>query len=219
MKTAERILSTALALFNEHGESSVSSVDIANECDISPGNLYYHFKGKAQLVDGLMKLHKAQMDDLLDTKKLSTLHIDDVFYYFFLVIQKLNLFRFLYRSPADLMEKYPHFAKSHARLLKQLEDTIQFVFEQCEAKQTFSTQGATIMHITQLSALIITQSCQYDELIQYGKRGGMSSHPEEAQYHALSLLITALLPRCALSDKVLAQLMRAIELHQLPSGG
>jgi len=219
VKTAERILSTALAMFNEHGESGVSSVDIANECDISPGNLYYHFKGKEQLVSGLMKLHQAQMDDILDVKKTASLDVDDIFYYFFLVIQKLNLFRFLYRSPADLMEKYPHYAKAHARLLKQLESTIQHILEQCQSNQQFSTEGANIVHITQLATLIITQSCQYDDLVQHGIKRGNKLHPEEAQYHALSLLITALLPRCALSETVLAELMRAIKLHQLPSGG
>ena len=57
MKTAERVLATSLELFNYHGESSVTSVDIANEMDISPGNLYYHFKGKELIVDALFDIH------------------------------------------------------------------------------------------------------------------------------------------------------------------
>ena len=37
MKTAQKILLTALTLFNEHGENTVTSVDIAIELDISRG--------------------------------------------------------------------------------------------------------------------------------------------------------------------------------------
>ena len=33
MKTAQRVLATALDLFNQHGETSVTSVEIANEMD------------------------------------------------------------------------------------------------------------------------------------------------------------------------------------------
>ena len=65
MKTAQKILLTALTLFNEHGENTVTSVDIAIELDISPGNLYYHFKGKESLVVALMKMHEQQMQKVL----------------------------------------------------------------------------------------------------------------------------------------------------------
>ena len=65
MKTAQKILLTALTLFNEHGENTVTSVDIAIELDISPGNLYYHFKGKDSLVNALMKMHEQQMQKIL----------------------------------------------------------------------------------------------------------------------------------------------------------
>ena len=50
MKTRDRILECALALFNQEGEPNVSTLEIANELGISPGNLYYHFHGKEPLV-------------------------------------------------------------------------------------------------------------------------------------------------------------------------
>ena len=70
MKTAQRILLTALALFNRHGENTVTSVDIALELDISPGNLYYHFKGKESMVVALMQMHEEHMQRVLVSDKL-----------------------------------------------------------------------------------------------------------------------------------------------------
>ena len=98
---------TALTLFNEHGENTVTSVDIAVELDISPGNLYYHFKGKDSLVTALMKMHEQQMQKLLVKDKLDTLHAEDIMYYLYLLVDSIHVFRFFYRSPADLVEKYP----------------------------------------------------------------------------------------------------------------
>lgn len=48
--TAERIVETALKLFNEHGYSNVASLRIAMALGISPGNLAYHFKSKTDIV-------------------------------------------------------------------------------------------------------------------------------------------------------------------------
>jgi AcrR family transcriptional regulator len=51
--TRSRILDAALALFNERGTSNVTTNHIAEALGMSPGNLYYHYRNKAEIVRGL----------------------------------------------------------------------------------------------------------------------------------------------------------------------
>ncbi len=51
--TKTRILDAALTLFNERGTSNVTTNHIAEALGMSPGNLYYHFRNKAEIVRGL----------------------------------------------------------------------------------------------------------------------------------------------------------------------
>ena len=51
--TKTRILDAALQLFNEQGTNNVSTNHIAEAIGMSPGNLYYHFRNKAEIVRAL----------------------------------------------------------------------------------------------------------------------------------------------------------------------
>ncbi|MEW9799114.1 TetR/AcrR family transcriptional regulator [Alteromonas sp. CYL-A6] len=208
MKTAQRILLTALTLFNEHGENAVTSVDIALELDISPGNLYYHYKGKEVMVSALLQLHQKQMLTLLVAKSEEALTAEDVFYYFYLLIDQLHLFRFFYRSPADLNEKYPDTQRTRNRLMKALSGRLQQLLESLVSRKELIASQADIRLLTELMQLIMLQACQHDVQSQ--------TMDEEAQrYHALSLLMVTLLPRLKLPEAHIHAIQAAIHSHTL----
>ncbi|MBF0353435.1 MAG: TetR/AcrR family transcriptional regulator [SAR324 cluster bacterium] len=50
MKTKDRIIKSSIELFNKHGVSNVTTNHIAEYMGISPGNLYYHFRNKEEIV-------------------------------------------------------------------------------------------------------------------------------------------------------------------------
>ena len=47
-KTREAIIDSSINLFNKRLASNVSTVQIASELGISPGNLYYYFNNKTK---------------------------------------------------------------------------------------------------------------------------------------------------------------------------
>ena len=55
MSTKDNILTTALKLFNDEGTSAVSTNHIAEAAGISPGNLYYHFHNKQEIIRELFQ--------------------------------------------------------------------------------------------------------------------------------------------------------------------
>ena len=74
MKTKDKITTTAINLFNLHGTKAISTNHIAKEMGISPGNLYYHFRSKNDIIrsisdnfsNELGSVFKIQLDTISD---------------------------------------------------------------------------------------------------------------------------------------------------------
>ena len=97
-KTKDKILRTALGLFNNEGESEVSAVDIASVMGISPGNLYYHYKGKDEIISALFADFEVEIKQVLTSPISAPLKLEDNWVYLYIIFEEIFDFRFFYKN-------------------------------------------------------------------------------------------------------------------------
>lgn len=117
MKTRDRILLTSLDLFNLCGEPNVTTIDIANEMDISPGNLYYHFRNKDEIIFELFLLFEASILEVLESQHSSDQEIIDYWMYIHIIFEKIWDYRFFYRDLVTILERNERLQKRFNRIL------------------------------------------------------------------------------------------------------
>lgn len=123
--TVKNILETARKLFNSTGTSKISTNHIAKEAGISPGNLYYHFKNKEEIIRSLFCEMAQKYDPLWDSvipdKDGFTAVADLIYYGFGLSIE----YRFLYLELAVLLKNDPELRKIHDEIMKKRMDHLE----------------------------------------------------------------------------------------------
>lgn len=122
-KTRDRILRAALALFNEEGEAQVSCIDIAAVLDISPGNLYYHFRGKEPIIEALFDDFETEMRQVLSAPIKRPLSIEDHWIFTYIIFEEINDFRFFYANISGILERCPALRPRAMRLMRLTEET------------------------------------------------------------------------------------------------
>ena len=103
-RTAERILEVSLDLFNRFGEPNVSTTLISAEMKISPGNLYYHYPAKDELINALFDRYESSLNDLLHAGG-DVSNVEDSWFFMHSLFELIWQYRFLYRDLNDLLSK------------------------------------------------------------------------------------------------------------------
>ena len=104
MKTKDRILLTSLKLFNEQGERNVSTNHIAAYLNISPGNLYYHFRNKNEIVYQLFLQYQAEVQSFMTLPQDGDITYEDKVHYLESILNSMWDYRFLHRDLQHLLQ-------------------------------------------------------------------------------------------------------------------
>ncbi|MFC3680559.1 TetR/AcrR family transcriptional regulator [Bacterioplanoides pacificum] len=103
MSTKQRILEAALTLFNDQGERAVTTNHIAAHLNISPGNLYYHFKNKQAIIFELFLAYETRVLEYLSVPDDRPLTAADKVNYLKDVFTGLWQYRFMHRDMEHLL--------------------------------------------------------------------------------------------------------------------
>lgn len=149
LKTRDRILHISLALFNERGERTVTTNHIAAAMGISPGNLYYHFRNKTEIIKELMDTYQHETIAVLALPTDRPLTANDKVQYFQALSQQLWKYRFLHRDIHHLMDSNADFKQMYPKFAGQIMQKGKQIY------QGFVDAGLMDINSSEIEALII----------------------------------------------------------------
>ena len=184
MKTAEKILLISLDLFNREAERNITSVDIANELDISPGNLYYHFKGKDEIINALVDSYVIKMNAIPQSREGN-----EAFYqYLFFCLETMHLFRFLFQNIAEISIQYPAINSKLQKLAKFQRQYLRKSLSSQQHTGILKGSAADIDLLLDIISLTLFQSLNY-----YQMQGDSLGNPDIV-YRTLMTIYFSLQP-------------------------
>jgi AcrR family transcriptional regulator len=195
-RTAERILEVTLDLFNRFGEPNVSTTLISAELNISPGNLYYHYPAKDELINALYGRYEKSLGELLNAAD-GVRNVEDAWLFFHMLFELVGQHRFLYRDLNDLLSKNRKLEMEFQQVLKRKQRAVRTVLAGLSRGSAARLNHAQAEPLATTMVVMLTYWLSYE----YVRDPRKALEPENAAaalargaYHVLSLLMPYLDP-------------------------
>ena len=201
-RTAERILEVALDLFNRFGEPNVSTTLISAELKISPGNLYYHYPAKDELINTLFGRYEQSLVALLRAAD-DVRHVEDAWLFFHMLFELIWQYRFLYRDLNDLLSKNRRLETQFQKILDEKSRAVRAVLAGLARGGAITKSGKSTLDSREAepTATAMVVVLTYWLSYEYVRDPRNALEPESAgtallrgAFHVLSLLLPYLEP-------------------------
>ncbi|KTF12302.1 TetR/AcrR family transcriptional regulator [Pseudoalteromonas sp. H105] len=128
MSTKDKIIKTSIALFNQHGERAITTNHIASHMGISPGNLYYHFKNKEDIIRHIFALYSEHLHTQFSPVDKNEDGFVQLSGYLDALFELMWRFHFFYDNLGDILSRDDELKKNYiafqAALLTQVRGII-----------------------------------------------------------------------------------------------
>jgi len=186
-RTRERIVETALRLFNELGEPNVTTTAVADEMNISPGNLYYHFGSKDEIVNEIFAAFEREIRDTLAAPTRRAPTVEDAWLFLHLVFELVWKYRFLYRDLNDLLSRN-RLVETHMKDI--VAHSVRVAAQLCRGMVAAGEMQATPAEIDALSAnmvVVATYWLSY-EFVRDPRRAPDANALARGAYHVMAMV-------------------------------
>jgi AcrR family transcriptional regulator len=190
-RTRERIIETSLALFNRQGEPHITTADIADEMNISPGNLYYHFRNKDEIIGELYAAYEAQVLPLLvppPPAGARRADVEDLWLLLHLLFERIWQFRFLFRDLDELTSRNRRLGARFGELLRRGHDTVIELCRGMVAGGTMRASEPEIAALAQNVVLVATYWMSFQRLSRGAREATEEIDLGRAAYQVLALV-------------------------------
>ena len=195
-RTAERILEVTLDLFNRFGEPNVSTTLISAELGISPGNLYYHYPAKDELINNLFDRYEKALNELLRAAD-GVRNVEDAWLFFHMLFELIWDYRFLYRDLNDLLSNNRRLETHFQFVLKNKAKAVQNLLDGLGRGSSVHIAARDVEPVATAMVVLLTYWLSFE----YVRDPRKALEPDSAgpallrgAFHVLSLLLPYLDP-------------------------
>ena len=189
--TTVRILEVTLDLFNRFGEPNVSTTLISAELGISPGNLYYHYPAKDELINTLFDRYEKALGELLNASD-GVRDVEDAWFFLHTLFELIWKYRFLYRDLNDLLSKNRRLETHFQWVLKNKTRSVRAMLDGMSRSGAVAIDAREVEATATSMVVVLTYWLSYE----YVRDPRRALEPESAQqalmrgaHHVLNLLV------------------------------
>lgn len=144
MKTKDRIIEASIELFNTQGERNVTTNHIASHLNISPGNLYYHFRNKEEIIRHIFGKYADHMQVSFEPVKPSQDAMQILTNYLDAVFSALYHFNFLYDNLPVIMARDPELRTQYLQIHNKMMEKIHHLIVSMKAANVINVDSDDI---------------------------------------------------------------------------
>jgi AcrR family transcriptional regulator len=186
LDTSDRILDAALALFNADGSHAVSTRHIAARLEISPGNLYYHFANKEEIVLRLYERIETQLMATLAPRGDEHQSFESILQYLDAIFSHLWEFRFFYCDVNALLREVPGLKERYRDLAERVRMRSRAIFDSMVEAGWLDASPEQLDLLTTNAWIVLTQWFTHRQVIER-RRTIQSSDIREGIRHLVAL--------------------------------
>jgi AcrR family transcriptional regulator len=191
--TRDRILDAALALFNADGSHAVSTRHIAAQLEISPGNLYYHFANKEEIVLCLYERIETELMATLAPRADKPQSFEAILQYLDDIFGHLWTFRFFYCDVNALLREVPGLKERYRDLAERVSARSRAIFDSMVAAGWMDASSEQLELLTTNAWIVLTQWFTHRQVIER-RRTIQSSDIREGIRHLVAMFSPLLKP-------------------------